>query len=180
MKEVFECAAQFMCTFHHRLNILSRCGSGKGNIPLTALWMFNILCSCNSMMEIKQKKAKYYNKLHPTDYHYLTVLPDECQYPAVRCAMGVNICMFGKSASSGVESMNNANHLGHQKMEVDVLNGVILLLKLEVEQFQWYKKMTSEQDDILTDKGLRLMEEWFADVWVQDYQITITTIEDGH
>ena len=109
VKEIFKCTAQFMCTFHHRQNILSRCGGGKGNIPLTALWMFNILCLCNSMMELDRKKAKYYNKLHPTDYHYLTVLPDD--------AMGENICMFGKSASSGVELMNNANHLACQKKQ---------------------------------------------------------------
>ncbi len=88
--------------------------------------------------------------------------------------------MFGKSASSGVESMNNANQLAHQKMAVDVLNGVILLLKLEAEHFQWYKQVTWEWDDILTDKGLKLMEECFTNVGVQDYQITGIPIEDGH
>ncbi len=72
--------------------------------------------------------------------------------------------MFGNSASSGVESMNNANQLAHQKMAVDVLNGAILLLKLEVECFQRYKQVIWERDNILTDKGLKLMEECFTDV----------------
>ncbi len=124
-----------------------KCGGGKGNIPLTALWMFNILSLCNSTMEIECKKNKYCDKLHPTDYHYLTKLPDECQYLAARCAMGESICMFGKSASSGVESMNKSNNLAHQKMAVDVMNGVILLLKLKAEWFQWYKMVTWDQDD---------------------------------
>ena len=63
-------------------------------------------------------------------------LPDECQYAVARCAMGSNICMFGKSASSGVESMNNANHIARQKTAVDALNGILLLLKLEAERFE--------------------------------------------
>ncbi len=180
VKEIFERAAQFMCAFHRRQNILSTCGDGKGNIPHTALWMFNVLCSCNSMAELQQKKEKNYEKLHPTDLHYLTKLPDKCQYPAARCAMGDNICMFGKSASSGVESMNNANQLARQKTAVDVLNGVILLLKLEAERIQWCKQVTWEQDNILMDKGLKLMEECFTDVQVRDYQITVIPIEDGH
>ena len=107
-------------------------------------------------------------------------LPDECQYAAVRCAMGSNICMFGKSASSGVESMNNANHIARQKTAVDALNGILLLLKLEAERFERYKEVAWKRDETLTDKGLRLMEECFDDVRVRDYNITITTIESGH
>ncbi len=87
--------------------------------------------------------------------------------------------MFDKSAPSGVESMNNANQLVRQKTAVDVLNGMILLLKLEAERFQWYKQVTWERDNILTDKGLKLMEECFTDVQVRDYQITVIPIEDG-
>jgi hypothetical protein len=179
VKEIFERAAQFMCAFHHHQNILSTCGGGKGNIPHTALWMFNTLCLCNSMAELQQKKEKHYEKLHPTDLHYLTKLPHECQYSATRCTIRDNICMFDKSAPSGVESMNNANQLVRQKTAVDVLNGMILLLKLEAERFQWYKQVTWERDNILTDKGLKLMEECFTDVQVRDYQITVIPIEDG-
>ncbi len=84
VKEIFERAAQFMCAFHRRQNILSTCGGGEGNIPHTALWMFNILCLCNSMTGLQQKKEKHYERLHLTDLHYLTKLPNECQYPAAR------------------------------------------------------------------------------------------------
>lgn len=44
--EIFEDAAQFMYSFHHRQNILKRCG-GKGKIPHSALWVYNILSSCH-------------------------------------------------------------------------------------------------------------------------------------
>ncbi len=77
--------------------------------------------------------------------------------------MGDNICMFGKSASSGVEAMNCANKLSQQKTAVDVLNGVILLMKLEAEHFQRCKNLALEREDTLTDKGLKLMEQCFTD-----------------
>ncbi len=78
------------------------------------------------------------------------------------------------------DTMNNANQLARQKTAVDVLNGVILLLKLEADRFQRYKQVTWEQDNMLTDKGLKLMEECFINVQVQDYQITVIPIGDGH
>ena len=124
-------AAQFHCSFHHHQNIIKKCGGGKGSTPLTALWMYNLLASCNSVKQLENNKTKYYNKMHPTNLHYLTKLPDRSQYPAARCAMGDNTCMFSKSASSGVESMNKANQLAQQRTAVDVLNAVILLIKLE-------------------------------------------------
>jgi hypothetical protein len=92
----------------------------------------------------------------------------------------LHVRQVGIFRCAGVESMNNANQLTHQKMAVDILNGVILLLKLEAERFQWYKQVTWERDDILTDKGLKLMEVCFTNVQVQDYQITVIPIEDGH
>ncbi len=49
--------------------------------------------------------------------------------------MGNNICMYSKLALSGVESMNKANQHDRQKTAVDILNAVILLMKLEGECF---------------------------------------------
>jgi hypothetical protein len=39
-----------------------------------ALWMYNLLASCNSVKQLENNKEKYYNKMHPTDLHYLTKL----------------------------------------------------------------------------------------------------------
>ncbi len=94
-------AAQFNCLFHRRQNIIKKCGGGKGSTPLTALWMYNLLSSCNSVKQLENNKAKYYDKMHPTDLHYQTKLPERPQYPAARCTMGKNICMYSKLASSG-------------------------------------------------------------------------------
>jgi hypothetical protein len=119
--------------------------------------------------------------MHPTNLHYLTKLPDRSQYPAARCAMGDNICMFSKSASSRVESMNKANQLAQQRTAVDILNAVILLIKLEGEYFNWHKQKAWERDNqLLMELGLELMEEAFADVDIRDYMINITKGKTVH
>ncbi len=135
-------AAQFHCSFHRHQNIIKKCGDGKGSTPLTALWMYNLFASCNSVKQLENNKAKYYDKLHPTNLHYLTKVPDRSQYPAARC-----VCMFLKLASSGVESMNKANQLAQQRTAVDVLNAVILLIKLEGERFNRYKQKAWVRDN---------------------------------
>jgi hypothetical protein len=83
--------------------------------------------------------------------------------------------MFSKSASSGVESMNKANQLAQQRTAVDVLNAVILLIKLEGECFNWYKQKAWERDNqLLTEQGLALMEEAFVDVDIREFWINVT------
>jgi hypothetical protein len=110
-EEVLDHAAQFNCAFHCHQNIIKTCGGGKGEIPNSALWVSNILHFSNLVVQLELTKKKYYNLMHPTDRLYLTKIPDKCQYPAARCAIGENICMFNKSASFGVESLNRANQL---------------------------------------------------------------------
>jgi hypothetical protein len=40
---------------------------------------------------------------------YLNLITDKQQFPAARCAMAEMVCMYGKTASSGVEAMSRAN-----------------------------------------------------------------------
>ena len=91
--------------------------------------MFNLLSGCNSVAQLATNQEKYYPHMHPTDYHYLTKLDDECQYAAARCAMGEKVCMYSKSALSGVESMNKANLAARQRTGIDIINAMILILK---------------------------------------------------
>ncbi len=81
--------------------------------------------------QLKAEEAKYIDQLHPTDRHYLTKIPDEKQYAAAHCVMGNDICMYGRSASSGVDAMNRANKNVREKTAVDMLNAAILLLNME-------------------------------------------------
>ncbi len=107
-------------------------------------------------------------------------LTDECQYPAARCAMAENICMYSKSASSGVESMNRANTIARQRTAVDVLNAMILLIKLEGTRFEFYKQKAWSREEILTNRGMELMEEAFKDVNPREYQLNITDSDTFH
>jgi hypothetical protein len=146
-----------------------------------ALWMYNLLSSCNSVKQLENNKTRYHDKMHPTNPHYLTNLPDRSQYPASRCAMGNITFMFSKLALSGVESMNKANQLAQQRTAVDTLNAVILLIKLEGECFNWHKQKALERDNqLLMELGLELMEEAFADVDIRDFLINITTEKTVH
>ena len=76
--------------------------------------------------------------------------------------------------------MNNANQVARQKTAVDVLNAVILLLKLEADCFGFYQCQAWEWEDILTDKGMRLMEECFDGVKTTEYQMNTVGVERGH
>ena len=76
--------------------------------------------------------------------------------------------------------MNDANQVARQKTAVDVLNAIILLLKLESERYAFYQHQAWEREEILTDKGTRLMEECFDGVKVGEYQMSIATFDGGH
>jgi hypothetical protein len=111
--------------------------------------------------------------MHPTDYHYLTKLDEECQYAAARCAMGEKVCMYSKSALSGVESMNKANLAARQRTGIDIINAMILILKLEGERFTMFQHKAWERDEILTKRGLELMQDAFSNINIIEYRIKL-------
>jgi hypothetical protein len=102
--------------------------------------MFNLLSSCGTVQNIEMLKEKYLNNMYPSDRHYLLSVPDESQFRAVWCTMTSNAQMNGKSASSGVESMNRANMKVWKKTAVDALNAMLVLLKGDSDRFEKYKK----------------------------------------
>ena len=166
-------AHNFHCSYHRRQNILSTCGGGSGKKPLTALWMFNMLTNCNNMLQLRKTNKTYMDQLHPSDKHYLTKIADDKQYAAARCAMGDNICMYGRSASSGVESMNRANKLVREKTAIDILNAAVLLLKLEGERYNMWKEKAWLRDLPLTPRGMEIMQEIFDEVNVREYRVNM-------
>ena len=99
-------------------------------------------------------------------------IPDKKQYPAVQCTMAQDMCMYGKSASLGVESMNQANKIFHDKMAVDMLNAAILLLQMEGNHFYQWKEKAWGRELPLTPKGMEHMEMVFKDVNVHEYRLT--------
>ncbi len=93
------------------------------------MWMYNLLMGCKSVASLSATRKQYEEKMYPTDCHYLFNIAEEMQFPASRCAQGDSVCMYGKSASSGVKAMNKANEEIRQKTAVDILNATLILLK---------------------------------------------------
>ncbi len=77
------------------------------------------------------------------------------------------------SASSGAKSMNNANDLARQKAAVDILNAAIKIIQLEGEQFAWWKEQVWNRDQLLTERGMAIMEEAFKDIIVRNYALKV-------
>ncbi len=70
--------------------------------------------------------------------------------------------------------MNRANSIARQRTAIDVLNAMILLIKLEGSRFEFYKQKAWSRDETLTNRGMELMEEAFKDVNPREYQLNIT------
>ncbi len=104
---------QFHCSFHCRQNIKKKFGGGEGITPLTCLWMFNILVKCNSVIAVHFLHSKNENQMKPAHLAYPNSVPNNEQLPAAHCSMAIelsgNICIYSRSASSGVKLMNQRN-----------------------------------------------------------------------
>jgi hypothetical protein len=102
-------AGLFHCAFHCRQNIKKKFGGGERNAPLTCIWMYNILVKYNSVGAIHFLRSKYLGMMKPAHVAYLESLPANQQFLAARCTKldnSLDIYMYRKMASSGVESMN--------------------------------------------------------------------------
>jgi hypothetical protein len=85
---------------------MKKCGGGTGQRPLSAMCMYNLLMGCKSVASFSATRKQYEEKMYPTDCHYVFNIAEEMQFPTSRCAHSNSVCMYGKSKSSGVESMN--------------------------------------------------------------------------
>jgi hypothetical protein len=118
--------------------------------------------------------------MYPTDRHYLFNITEEMHFPAARCAQGDSVCMYGKSASSGVEAMNRANEDIHQKIAVDILNATLIILKKESTRYNKQQNLAWNHEHMLTPKGMELTEEAFNNVKVQNFKVYLTENENEH
>jgi hypothetical protein len=96
--------------------------------------MFNQLVSTSTMEVLNNKRDRGYTHMAAVDKQYLDSVPDVEQYPAARCAMGADVQMYGRSASSGVEAMNAVNMGIRERCCVCLVNATILLLKMEADR----------------------------------------------
>jgi hypothetical protein len=112
--------------------------------------------------------------MFPTDRHYLFNITTEMKFSAARCAQGNSVCVYGKTASSGIEAMNRANEDIRHRTDVDILNATLILLKKESTRYNKQRNLAWNHAQILTPKGMELMEEAFQNVNVQDFKVHLT------
>jgi hypothetical protein len=131
MEDTVPLAGRFLCSFHCQQNIVKKCGGGKVQKAMSALWVYNLLIGCKSAVSLSATRKKYEDKMFPIDRYYLFNIAEKMQFPAARCAQDNSVCMYGKTASSGVEAMNRGNEDIRHGTAVDILSATLLLLKKE-------------------------------------------------
>jgi hypothetical protein len=178
VKEIFKEAFHFHCSWHRRQNITTKFGNKDGTAELSANWMFNVLSNCKTHRAIKMKGDTYFHGMTAIERNYLRKLPDSVQYPAACCAMGADVCMYGRSASSGVESMNRANKKEvRNHTAVDALNGAMRMVRIEARRFESYKELAWSQTLPLTPRGMDEMEAVFSELNTTHYNCDIQEME---
>jgi hypothetical protein len=180
IEEIIPLVGRFLCSFHGQHNIMKKCVGGTGQRPLSAMWLYNLLMGCKSVASLSATRKQYKEKMYPTDRHYLFNIAEEMQFPAARCVQGNSVCMYGKSASSGVEAMNRANEEIRQKTAVDILNATLILLKKESTRNDKQQNLEWNHAHVFTPKGMELMEEAFNNVNVQDFKVHLTENKNEH
>jgi hypothetical protein len=107
------------------------------------------------------------NQITPAQVKYLNLISNKQQFPTARYAMAEVVCMYGKTASSGVtKAMNCANNSIQRQTAIDILNAALVLIKKESKQFErskseaWKKEVWSKEKP-LTPQGMTVMKDIF-------------------
>jgi hypothetical protein len=188
IRQIVPEAGLFHCAFHCRQNIKKKFGGREGNTPLICLWMYNILVKCNSIGSIRFLKNKYLGLMKPAHAAYLESLQDDQQFLGARCNKlhdnMPDVYMYGLTASSGVESMNQSNDEARGKNAANPLNAALVILKKEGHRFLRGQsdahKVSRFSNCLLTPKGIAIMEEIFAKCDPSIYRMQMTDLLDSH
>ena len=141
--------------------------------------MFNQLLQCNTLNEIERFREKHGHKLPTHALGYLARVNNVAQYPGARCGMGDDVCMYGRTASSGNESMNRANKCARERYGVDLIVASMIMIKLAATRFENKKAVAwLERDTILTRKGLEIKNECFRNIHLRNYQYQVQEMND--
>jgi hypothetical protein len=123
--------------------------------------------------------------MNPAHVNYLNLIFDKQQFPVVRCAMAEMVCMYGKTALSGVKAMNHANNSIQRQTAVDILNAALVLIKKESERFKpsksnaWKKEVWSKEKP-LTPRGMTVLKDNFEKCDTLLFQIRVSKNTTDH
>ncbi len=95
-----------------------------------------------TICEIEQIKKKHAPLVNDKALKYLNAVDDAARYPGGRVAVDYShIIMYQHSASSAVESMNQANKVARDRSAVDVVCATELLLSMSAKRYHEKKEM---------------------------------------
>ena len=157
---------------------MKKCKGGKQ--VNSGYWFFNKMLQCYTLEDIAICRTTNVNVADHV-LEYLSHVNDTSQYPASRCAMGENVIMYGRSASSGNESMNRANMRARERHGVDLVVATMLLLKLVSRRYEnkkaiaWNEGWTS----MLTRKGMEKCNECFENVHLRNFRYEVQETIDS-
>ncbi|MGH7974367.1 MAG: hypothetical protein ACREBR_02480, partial [bacterium] len=109
--------------------------------------------------ELVTRKAAYENnsKITTRNLAYINVVPDNKQYPIAHIT-STGSKLYGRSTSSFVEAMNEANRPVRKVVTMDLFNSVLSLHRLEMERFQKNKSHAHRVVHQLTPRALDRFE----------------------
>ncbi len=107
--------------------MLKKCQGGK--IINGGYWFFNQLLQCNTLHDIERCREKHEQNIPAHALGYLARVDNNAQYPGARCEGGDDVFMYGRTASSGNESMNRANMHARKRYRVDLVVATMIMKK---------------------------------------------------
>ncbi len=157
--------------------MLKKCQGGK---KVNGYWYFNQMLQCFTVNGIVNCHVENEQNVPAHALEYLARVNDTLLYPGAWCAMGDNVYMYGRMASSGNESMNNANKAARARYGVDAVVATMILLKLAVTGYNNKKAVawTELRQIILTRKGMEKRDECFRNIHLHNYQYEVQETND--
>jgi hypothetical protein len=104
-----------------------------------------------TICEIEQIKNKHAPLANDKALKYLNAVNDAAQYPGARVAVDYSrLIMYQRSASSAMESMNQANKAARDRTVVDVVCDTKLLLSMSAKRYHEKKEIVWKWQGHLT------------------------------
>ncbi len=168
IKEVLPLMGHFHCSYHRRQNIIKFVRGGTQKY--SCLWLYNKLMKANTQCEIEQIKHKHAPFVNDKALKYLNAVDDAAQYPGARVDVDFGrIIMYQRSASSAVESMNQANKAARDRTAVDVVRATKLLLSLSAKRYHEKQEMSWKWQGHLPPYGETLQDATFENINFRHY-----------
>jgi hypothetical protein len=161
--DVLPLTGNFHCSYHRHQNILKFVGGGTQKY--SCLWLYNKLMQAKTLCQIEQIKHKNATFVNNKALKYLNAVDDAAQYPGARVAVDYSrIIMYQRSASTAMESMNQANKAARYRTAVDVICATKLLLSLSSKRYHEKKEMAWKWQGHLTPYGKALQDAAFENI----------------